>query len=65
MKFIDLSHSISADLAVFPGDTPVQLRKDKEISKDGYNNFQLNTGMHVGDSRRRTDAFNLRSQVHF
>jgi kynurenine formamidase len=48
MKFIDLSHSISSALPVFPEDQPVKLNKIKEISKDGYTNFQLCTEMHVG-----------------
>jgi len=48
MKFIDLSHTISSELPVFPGDLPVKLKRDKEISKDGYTNFRLCTEMHVG-----------------
>ena len=48
MTFIDLSHTISSALAVFPEDQPVMVSQDKEISKDGYTNFQLCTEMHVG-----------------
>lgn len=48
MKLIDLSHTIHRDLSVFPGDSPVQLEHVKEYNSDGYNNFQLCTGMHAG-----------------
>lgn len=48
MKIIDLSHTIHADLSVFPGDSPISLNQVKDYQSDGYNNFQLFTGMHVG-----------------
>jgi kynurenine formamidase len=48
MKFIDLSHTISSGMPVFPDDLPVKLKRDKEINKDGYTNFQLCTEMHIG-----------------
>ena len=48
MKFIDLSHTIHSELSVFPGDLPVKLKQIKEIHNDGYNNYQLCSGMHVG-----------------
>jgi kynurenine formamidase len=48
MKLIDLSHTIHNELTVFPGDSPLGLRQVKEYKRDGYNNFQLFTGMHAG-----------------
>ncbi len=48
MRFIDLSHTISPEMPVFPGDLPVKLKRNKEINTDGYTNFQLCTEMHVG-----------------
>jgi kynurenine formamidase len=48
MKLIDLSHTIHNDLSVFPGDSPLRLEQVKYYHQDGYNNFQLSTGMHVG-----------------
>lgn len=48
MRFIDLSHTISSELAVCPEDEPVKLIKCKEINKGGYTNFQLCIEMHVG-----------------
>jgi len=48
MRLIDLSHTIQRNLSVFPGDAPIQLEQVKDYNRDGYNNFQLFTGMHVG-----------------
>jgi kynurenine formamidase len=48
MKLIDLSHTIHPHLSVFPGDSPISLNQVKDYHTDGYNNFQLFTGMHVG-----------------
>jgi len=48
MKLIDLTHTICSGIAVFPGDDPVQLDQIRTLEKDGFNNFRLSTGMHVG-----------------
>jgi len=48
VKIIDLTHTIHKGLSVFPGDSPIGLEQVKEYKRDGYNNFQLITGMHVG-----------------
>ncbi|MGM0603409.1 MAG: cyclase family protein [Bacillota bacterium] len=47
-KYIDLSHQITDQMSVYPGDKDVKLYQDKFLHKDGYNNFQLEIGMHVG-----------------
>ena len=48
MKLIDLTHTICSGIAVFPGDDPVLLDQIRTLEKDGFNNFRLSTGMHVG-----------------
>jgi len=48
MKFLDLTHTIHRDIAVFPGDDPVRLEQIRTLERDGFNNFRLSTGMHVG-----------------
>jgi kynurenine formamidase len=48
MNLIDLTHTIHHNIAVFPGDDPVQLEQIRTLERDGFNNFRLSTGMHVG-----------------
>ena len=48
MKFIDLTHSLNANIAVFPGDDPIRIDHVKTLERDGFNNYRLTTGMHVG-----------------
>jgi kynurenine formamidase len=48
MKLIDLTHTIHPKIAVFPGDDPIQLDQVRTLESDGFNNFRLSTGMHVG-----------------
>ncbi len=48
MEFIDLSHPIEKGMPTYPGDPPVQLRQAKYLASDGFNNYQLSTGMHSG-----------------
>jgi len=47
-QYIDLSHKITDQMTVYPGDKGVRLYQDKFLHKDDYNNFQLEIGMHVG-----------------
>lgn len=47
-KLIDLSHPIDAQTPSYPGDSRVKLFKTKFFTKDGFTNFQLETGMHSG-----------------
>lgn len=47
-KLIDLSHPIDAQTPTYPGDSRVKLLKTKFFTKDGFTNFQLETGMHSG-----------------
>jgi len=48
MKLIDLSHTIHRKIAVFPGDDPIELKQVRTLNRDGFNNYRLSTGMHVG-----------------
>lgn len=48
MKLIDLSHEISDNMPVYPGDPKTDLLQIKQLSEDEYNNFKLDIGMHSG-----------------
>jgi kynurenine formamidase len=48
MNLIDLTHTLHPNIAVFPGDDPVQLEQIRTLERNGFNNFRLSTGMHVG-----------------
>ena len=41
MKYIDLSHEIKNNMPVYPGDIDVNLTKEKDFNKDGYNMYSL------------------------
>lgn len=46
--YIDLTHTFTHDMPVFPGDPSPELVKIAEVSKDGFLDHQIKTGMHVG-----------------
>jgi len=48
MKLIDLTHTINRKIAVFPGDDPIELKQIRTLNRDGFNNYRLSSGMHVG-----------------
>ena len=48
MKFIDLSHWIEPGMPVYPSDEKPELKHDKYLEKDKYNNFKLTAGTHIG-----------------
>ena len=47
-RIIDLSHTIENELQVYPGDSPTRLLQTKFLTKDHYNNYDLEMGMHTG-----------------
>ncbi len=47
-RLIDLSHPIDERTPAYPGDPPVKLYQTKYFAKDGFTNYQLETGMHSG-----------------
>jgi len=46
--YIDLSHPISDNMPVYPGDVPVSLPQIASYHEEGHTNFLLSTGMHAG-----------------
>jgi kynurenine formamidase len=48
MKFIDLTHSFTDGMPVYPGDPESSLKQTAHLSTDGYNDHLLHTLMHVG-----------------
>ena len=45
---VDLTHAFTTAMPVYPGDPAPELRQVAALSSDGYNGFELRTGMHVG-----------------
>jgi kynurenine formamidase len=45
---IDLSRPIIDNMSVYPGDEQLRLEKINDFSRDGFNNFRLTGGMHIG-----------------
>jgi kynurenine formamidase len=48
MKFIDLTHTFSSNMPVYPGDPRPELQKIADLETHGYNDHQIKTAMHVG-----------------
>jgi len=48
MKLIDLTHTFTSDMPVYPGDPKATLEQIAFIEKDTYNDHKLTTAMHVG-----------------
>ena len=48
MKYIDLTHTFNQNMPVYPGDTPPEFSQTDFFDQQGYNGFQIKTGMHVG-----------------
>jgi kynurenine formamidase len=48
MRYIDLTHTLHQDIAVFPGDDPLLIDQVRTLGRDGFNDYRLSTGMHVG-----------------
>lgn len=46
--YIDLTHTFTAKMPVYPGDPLPILKQSAEIAAAGYNEFHISTGMHVG-----------------
>jgi len=47
-RIIDLSHPISNEMPVFPGDPPVEFKRVHTLSNGGYNVTQVTMGTHTG-----------------
>lgn len=48
MKYIDLTHTFTDNMPVYPGDPPSSLKQTASIEKDTYTDHQINSFMHVG-----------------
>lgn len=48
MPIIDLTHTFTSSMPVYPGDSTPELVQIARLTEHGYNDFQLKTGMHVG-----------------
>ena len=48
MKLIDLTHTLNQNIAVFPGDDPLLLDHVRTLGHNGFNDYRLTTGMHIG-----------------
>ena len=48
MKYIDLTHTFTDNMPVFPGDPKATLEQVAYLEKDTYNDHQITTIMHVG-----------------
>ena len=47
-RFIDLTHTFHDHMPVYPGDPEAQLYPTADLNSDGYNDFKIESGMHVG-----------------
>lgn len=48
MQYLDLTHTFTSDMPVFPGDPAPELIRIAEVAKDGFLDHKLTTAMHVG-----------------
>lgn len=48
MRYIDLTHTFDAGMPVYPGDPIPELTQIADMYKEGYTDYQIKTGMHVG-----------------
>lgn len=48
MNYLDLTHTFTKEMPVYPGDPIPELIQIAAVEKDGYTDFQIKTGMHVG-----------------
>lgn len=48
MRYIDLTHTFGTGMPVYPGDPIPEFVQIADLHKDGYTDYQIKTGMHVG-----------------
>lgn len=48
MNLVDLTHSFTEQMPVYAGDAEPEIKQTAFLSSDGYNDFSLTSGMHVG-----------------
>lgn len=47
-RFIDLTHTFDDHMPAYPGDPESRLYPTAALTSDGYNDFKIETGMHIG-----------------
>ena len=47
-RWIDLTHTVTKNMPTFPGDPKHQLNQIAFLEDDGFIDFQITSGMHVG-----------------
>ena len=47
-RFIDLTHTFDENMPVYPGDHKARLYPTADLKSDGYSDFRIETGMHIG-----------------
>jgi kynurenine formamidase len=47
VKLVDISHVLSEQTPVYPGDAAVKLEKVKTLEKDRYTAYLLSSGLHA------------------
>jgi len=48
MKYFDLTHLFDPNMPLYPGEPRPEINQVGFIDKDGYNDFEIKTGLHVG-----------------
>ena len=48
IRLIDLTHTFDENMPVYPGDPKARLYPTADLKSDGYNDFKIETGMHIG-----------------
>lgn len=48
MRYVDLTHTVTAGMPVYPGDPPVRLEAIADVAADGFADHQITAGMHAG-----------------
>lgn len=48
MHYLDLTRTFNNSMPVYPGDPLTELKQNAHLDSDGYNEYHLSTGLHVG-----------------
>lgn len=48
MTYIDLTHEISQNMPIYPGDPQTKIRRNATVEKDGFTDHYLSMGTHAG-----------------
>src|SRR6185436_18614117 len=48
MNYIDLTYTVTDNMAVWPGDPAPEVKQTTTVEKDGVAHFEIKTGMHAG-----------------